>query len=277
MQRRRAVDALLGSYLAMVLVPAAVLSGLATIDTASLGTITVAGIAVAAAFALAAAAVLDIVDRAGSLPVAAATILPPLAYLPYLVFAEPAGRTEWLAIVGLLAVVPGTLVPIAGAVIRNQRLRADATEHVVVTVGGEDDGMFGSRGESVLIVAVGIGTAAVVIGTALIVIADSSADTSLLTSLTGLSSLLFLFTDDSTELAVTDAGLRVDRSMTPWDDLDGFRVTDDEIEIDRARWWLPTRDFDRDETDDDAALIEALDEFLPRTDATEEATVAGTE
>ncbi|ERH02014.1 MAG: hypothetical protein J07HN6_01577, partial [Halonotius sp. J07HN6] len=33
----------------------------------------------------------------------------------------------------------------------------------------------------------------------------------------------------------------------------------------------------RDEIDDDAALIEALGEFLPRTDATEEATVAVTE
>ena len=48
-----------------------------------------------------------------------------------------------------------------------------------------------------------------------------------------------------------------------------------EIEIERARWWLPTRDFDREEIDD-AALIDALVEFLPRTDATEEATVAGT-
>jgi hypothetical protein len=98
----------------------------------------------------------------------------------------------------------------------------------------------------------------------------------MLTSLGGLSSLLFLFTDDSTELAVTDAGLRVDRSITPWDDLDGFRVTDDAIEIDRAQWWLPTRDFDRDEIDD-AALIEALAEFLPRTDAATETAVAAAE
>jgi hypothetical protein len=131
--------------------------------------------------------------------------------------------------------------------------------------------MFGSRGESVLFVVVTIGALAMIVGTALSVIADSASNTSLLTSLTGLSSLLFLFTDDSTELAVTDAGLRVDRSMTPWEDLDGFRVTDDEIEIDRAKWWLPTRDFDRDEIDDDAALIEALDEFLPRTDDETEA------
>ena len=275
MQRRRLVDALLGSYLAMALVPAAVLSGLVTVDTASLGTITVAGLAVATAFALTAAAGPDTVDRVASLPVAAATILPPLAYLPFLIIAEPAGQIERLAIVGLLAVVPGLLVPVAGGVIQNQRLRAGAAEHIVVTVGDDEDDGFGSLAALGIMVVAGIamiafGAAAGLTGF------DIDGGIPIIGSLTALSgSLVTLFTDDSTELAVTDAGLRVDRSMTPWADLEGFRVTDDEIEIERARWWLPTRDFDREEIDD-AALIDALVEFLPRTDATEEATVAGT-
>jgi hypothetical protein len=275
MQRRRLVDALLGSYLAMALLPAAVLSGLVTVDTASLGTITTAGFAVAMAFALMTVGVSDTVDRVASLPVAAATILPPLAYLPFLIIAEPAGQIERLAIVGLLAVVPGLLVPVAGGVIQNQRLRAEATEHVVVTAGDDEDDGFGSLAALGIMVVAGIamiafGAAAGLTGF------DIDGGIPIIGSLTALSgSLVTLFTDDSTELAVTDAGLRVDRSMTPWADLEGFRVTDDEIEIERARWWLPTRDFDREEIDD-AALIDALVEFLPRTDATEEATVAGT-
>ena len=276
MNGRRLIEALLGVYVVTLLLPTLAVTGWVAVTSASLGSILAAGLTIAGAGGLAATTMPKLPERVTSLPVVAATILPPLLFLPYLVFAEPAGQAEWLAIVGLLAVVPGMLVPIAGAVIRNQRLRSEATEHAVVTVGDEDEGMFGPRGESVLFVVVTIGALAMIVGTALSVIADSASNTSLLTSLTGLSSLLFLFTDDSTELAVTDAGLRVDRSMTPWDDLDGFRVTDAEIEIDRARWWLPTRDFDRDEIDDDAALIEALDEFLPRTNATEEATVAGT-
>ena len=61
--------------------------------------------------------------------------------------------------------------------------------------------------------------------------------------------------------------------MTPWADFDSFRVTDEKIKLKRARWWLPTRDFDREEIDDDAAVIEAMGEFLPRTDTeTERAT-----
>jgi hypothetical protein len=244
---------------------------------ASLGTILAAGLAIAAAGALAATLVPELPDRVTSLPSVAATILPPLCFLPYMILTPPDVAPEPFPIVGLLAVVPGIGVPAAGAVLRNYRLRERATEHAVVTVGDDDDSILDSRGKSVLFVLAGIGGVMMIVGTALSVIADSMAGTSMLTSLGGLSSLLFLFTDDSTELAVTDAGLRVDRSMTPWDDLDGFRVTDDTIEIDRVRWWVLTRDFDRDEIDDDAALIEALAEFLPRTDVATETAVAAAE
>ena len=273
MQCRRIVDALLGSYLAMIVIPTAVLSGLMTV-TASFGTTVAAVVAVAAAFTLAAATVPDIVDRAASLPAVAATILPPLLFLPYLVFAEPAGRAEWLAIVGLLAVVPGMLVPIAGAVIRNQRLRSEATEHAVVTVGDDEDDGFGRLVAPALIIVAGLGGIGMsVFGVAVLAGFDLDGGASIIGSLTAVSgSLVTLFTDDSTELAVTDAGLRVDRSMTPWDDLDGFSVTDDEIKLERARRWLPSRDFDRNEIDD-AAFIQALSEFLPETgDETERAT-----
>ena len=266
MDGRRLIEALLGVYVATLLLPALAVTGWVAVTSASLGSILAAGLAIAGAGGLAATTIPKLPERVTSLPAVAATILPSLLFLLYPVFAEPTGRIEWLAIVGLLAVIPGVLIPLAGAVIRNQRLRADATEHVVVTVGDEDDGMFGSRGESVLFVVVTIGALAMIVGTALSMIADFAVNTSLLTSVTGLLSLLFLFTDDSTDLAVTDAGLRVDRSMTPWDDLDGVRVTDEQIKIDRAKWWLPSRDFDREEIGDDAAFIDALEEYLPRTD-----------
>ncbi|ERH06503.1 MAG: hypothetical protein J07HN4v3_02121 [Halonotius sp. J07HN4] len=84
-----------------------------------------------------------------------------------------------------------------------------------------------------------------------------------------------LYTGDNAELAVTDVGLRVDSSVRPWADLDGYRVTDDEIEIERARWWLPSRDFDREQIDDESAFIDGLNEHLPQTD-TETAPAATT-
>jgi hypothetical protein len=168
--------------------------------------------------------------------------------------------------------VPGLLVPVAGGVIQNHRLRAGAAEHVVVTAGDdEDSGLSTMTAAAVLF---GAGALMIAAGAAVIGGLDIDGGISIIGSLTALSgSFVTLLTDDSTELAVTDAGLRVERSMTPWDDLGEFRVTDDAIEIERTRWWLPTRDFDRDEIDDDEALIEALGEFLPRTDATREAAV----
>ena len=268
MDGRRLIEALLGVYVATLLLPALAVTGWVAVTSASLGSILAAGLAIAGAGGLAATTMPKLPERVTSLPAVAATILPPLLFLPYLVFAEPAGRAEWLAIVGLLAVVPGMLVPIAGAVIRNQRLRSEATEHAVVTVGDDEDDGFGRLVAPALIIVAGLGGIGMsVFGVAVLAGFDLDGGASIIGSLSAVSgSLVTLFTDDSTELAVTDAGLRVDRSMTPWDDLDGVRVTDDEIEVDRAKWWLPSRDFDREEIGDDAAFIDALEEYLPRTD-----------
>ena len=274
MNGRRLIEALLGVYVATLLLPTLAVTGWVAVTSASLGSILAAGLTIAGAGGLAATTMPKLPDRAASLPAVAATILPPLLFLPYLVFAEPAGRAEWLAIVGLLAVVPGMLVPIAGAVIRNQRLRSEATEHAVVTVGDDEDDGFGRLVAPALIIVAGLGGIGMsVFGVAVLAGFDLDGGASIIGSLTAVSgSLVTLFTDDSTELAVTDAGLRVDRSMTPWDDLAGYRVTDDEIKIERARRWLPSRDFDRNEIDD-AAFIQALSEFLPETgDETERAT-----
>ena len=274
MNGRRLIEALLGVYVVTLLLPTLAITGWVAVTSASLGSILAAGLTIAGAGGLAATTMPKLPDRAASLPVVAATILPPLLFLPYLVFAEPAGRAEWLAIVGLLAVVPGMLVPIAGAVIRNQRLRSEATEHAVVTVGDDEDDGFGRLVAPALIIVAGLGGIGMsVFGVAVLAGFDLDGGASIIGSLTAVSgSLVTLFADDSTELAVTDAGLRVDRSMTPWDDLAGYRVTDDEIKLERARRWLPSRDFDRNEIDD-AAFIQALNEFLPETgDETERAT-----
>ncbi len=274
MNGRRLIEALLGVYVATLLLPTLAVTGWVAVTSASLGSILAAGLTIAGAGGLAATTMPKLPERVTSLPAVAATILPPLLFLPYLVFAEPAGRAEWLAIVGLLAVVPGMLVPIAGAVIRNQRLRSEATEHAVVTVGDDEDDGFGRLVAPALIIVAGLGGIGMsVFGVAVLAGFDLDGGASIIGSLTAVSgSLVTLFTDDSTELAVTDAGLRVDRSMTPWDDLAGYRVTDDEIKLERARRWLPSRDFDRNEIDD-AAFIQALNEFLPETgDETERAT-----
>jgi len=262
MDGRRLIEALLGVYVATLLLPAIALSGLVAVASASLGTILAAGVGLAAAAMLAATIMPNLIDRMASLPAAVAVTLPTLAYPPSVIVADPEGTAVGLTLVGLLALVPGIATVLAAAGVRNRRLREQATEHAVVTTGDDDDDRT-SRAVVVAAVA-GIAFAAIAVGGAILTVDGFGGRTTLLSSLTGLSSLFFLFDDDGTELAVTDVGLRVDRSITPWDDLGGYRVTDEQIEIERATWWLPSRDFDREKMDDEAAFIDALGEYLPR-------------
>ena len=263
MDGRRLIEALLGVYVATLLLPTLAVTGWVAVGSASLGAVLVAGLAIAGAGGLAATTIPNLPERATSLPVVAATILPPLLFLPYMILAAPDAAPDVYPVVGLLAVVPGMGVSFAGRMLRNHRLRARATEHAVVTTGdgGDESGL----GRSIRVAAAG-GVGLIVVGVAVSILAFDGFDGSstLFTWLTGLSSLFFLFDNDGHELAVTDEGLRVDRSITLWDDLGSYRVTDEEIQIERARWWLPSRDFDREEIDDEA-FIEALSEFLPQT------------
>ena len=276
MDGRRLIEALLGVYVATLLLPALALTGWVAVTAASLGSILAAGLAIAAATALAATTIADLPDRVTSLSVFAATISPPLLFLPYMILAQPESAPDVYPVVGLLAVVPGMSVPLAGGMLRNRRLRERATEHATLTTG--DDATESRLGRSIRVAAAG-GVGLIVVGVAVAILAFDGFDGSatLFTSLTGLSSLFFLFDTDSHELGVTDEGLRVNRSITPWADLDSVRVTDEKIKLKHVRWWRPTREFDREEIDDDAAFIEAMEEFLPRTDAETEPATATSE
>ena len=276
MDGRRLIEALLGVYVATLLLPALALTGWVAVTAASLGSILAAGLAIAAATALAATTIADLPDRVTSLSVVAATVSPPLLFLPYMILAQPESAPDVYPVVGLLAVVPGMSVPLAGGMLRNRRLRERATEHATVTTG--DDATESRLGRSIRVAAAG-GVGLIVVGVAVAILAFDGFDGSatLFTSLTGLSSLFFLFDTDSHELGVTDEGLRVNRSITPWGDLDSVRVTDEKIKLTHVRWWRPTREFDREEIDDDAAFIKAMEEFLPRTDAETEPATATSE
>lgn len=270
MGERQVLEALLGVYVGIVLVTAGVLVGREFgVIGLPRGALVVTGIVIAAAVAAAARRVDALVDRVVPLPVAAVTIGVPLAYLPYLILAtEPGSGANLVALVGLLAVVPGIGVPVGGAVIKNKHRRQQATEIVAVTVGEEhedndwlpnaDNNWIAGIGVAV----VGVGILAVGIGLTL----GFDGSSTIFTSLSGLATSLLLFVDDSSEVAVTDAGLRVDQQFLQWDDLTGYRLTDESVEIVTPNWYQSTREFDREEISDEDALINGLNEFLPRVD-----------
>jgi len=264
MQERRVLEALLGAYVAMLSVPAAALFA-RTLDAGSAGWLVAAGLVVAVLVARTARSVDDLADTLASAPVAVVSVLPPLAYLPYMILVTPPeSSAAFVSLVGLLAVIPGIGVPVGGAIVRNRRLREGATEVAVVTV-GDGENADGDTNWPVVAGAVVMGLSFVVFG-AIVLVEGDAALGSVSPMLGGMSTWILLLGDDETEIGVTDRGLRIDRSFTPWEDLEGYRITDDEIELVRSQWYLPARSFERAEIDDEDALVAGLRRFLPRLD-----------
>jgi len=263
MNERRILDVLLGVYAAVLLVPAGALvgweAGTAGVPvTAFVGI----GLVIAAVVTLVVRTVDDLVDRLLSLPVVVLTVGLPFVYtLPYLLFVvDPDSGAGVVAIVGMGAVLPGLLALLGGSLIRNSRLRERSTEIVAVTLDETDD----EEGRQLRIAAVAI-VAIALITTGAVTVLTGELDFSMVTSLGGLSTVVLLFANNDRELVVTDAGFVVDQSVIVWDDLAGYRLTDDKVVLVRSEWYLPDRRFDREEMDDEA-LIEGVGEFLPRVD-----------
>ena len=263
MRERRILEALLGVYVATLLVPAIALFT-RTLDAGRAPVLVAAGVAVGTVAVGLARSVDDLAGTLASVPVAVATILPPLAYLPYMILlTEPESPAAFASGVGLFALLPGIGVPVGGAIVRSRRLREAATEVAVVTVGGDDDG--DETDWSVVAGAVVMGLSFVVFGA--IVLFQGDASLGSVSPMLGGMSTWFLFLDgDETEVAVTDRGLRIDRSFTRWESLEGYRIADGEIELLRTQWYHPARSFECDEIDDEDALLEGLERFLPRLD-----------
>lgn len=268
MRPRTAVEALLGTYLAMVLVPGVALTMRALgRGLPSRRLLMAGGLLTAVAMTLAARTTVDLVERVTAPAVVVATVVPPLAYLPALVAtAAPGSPVAAVAAAGLLAVLPGLGVPTGAVILRNRRLRKRATERTVVTVG--DDGGRDRRDWLFVSAAVLLGVVSLVTGLATVLVGGF--DLSITTLFGSVSTFLLLLDDDDTELAVTDRGLRIDRSLVPWDELEGYRVTEDRIVLVRSQWYLPARRFDRDEVGDEPALLDGLGSFLPRLDAADD-------
>ena len=261
MIQRRVVDILLGVYIALLVVPAAIIAGGGAIVDSPLA-VAAASVGIAVVGALAARSVDDLVDQLLSAPVVVGVFCLPLVYVPYLIFAtEPRSTAALIAVVGCAALVPGSVSLFVGIYLRIRRFREQSTEIVAVTVG--------NPGNSTL---KQIGPIAVAVGGITMIGASAwsffTGDDGFVTpaSLGGLLALMLLVGDDGTELTVTDIGLYVDQPVIFWEDLDGYRLTDDSLALVRSEWYLPDWQFDREEISDEKALLDGLREFLPRLD-----------
>lgn len=264
MDRRWILDVLLGIYAAVLLVPAGALAGWEA-GAARLPITVFVGISVvlAALGTGVARTVDDLVDRLLSRSVVTVMVCLPLVFLPYLVFVvDPDSGAGMVAIAGLSAVVPGNGALLGGVIVRDRRLRETATEEVVVTVGDSEN----NNQQALRIAAVMIVPMTLIANGAAIILTGDISTTTFTTLVGGLIPVFLLFADTSRELAVTDVGFRSEQSTIVWDDLAGYRLTDDNVVLVRSEWYLPNRQFDRTDISDEDALIKGLGGFLPRLD-----------
>ncbi len=261
MIRRCVVDVLLGIYIALLIVPAAIMTSGESVVGTQVAVVVGGGVGIAAVGALAARSVDNLIDRLCSVPISSVIILLPFAYLAYLVFAtEPGSTAELAALIGVLGVVPGGVSLFVGDWLRVRWLCEQSTEIVTVTVGDPD----GSEWKQLRFAAAAIaGIALAAAGGATLLTGEERFST-LAGSLGGLSALLLLAGDDGTELTVTDTGVQSYQSFVVWEDLDGYRLTDDSLVLVRSAWYLPDRQFDREAISDESALLNGVSTYLPR-------------
>ncbi|MFC7137132.1 hypothetical protein [Halobaculum litoreum] len=192
----------------------------------------------------------------------------------------PGTPAAWVALAGVASCLPAMAALWLAETETSRRRIDDATVHV--RFGGDGPGRTALAGAAVAAIgAVGLAAAGLFdlfgdgVGTALF--------TSVATLVTAGSTVLSAAgddeggneddrdadgtdADDAPRAAVTDAGVRIGERFHGWETLEGYRVTDEEVEIRRDTWLHPTLSFERDDPDDVAAVVDALGRHLPRVD-----------
>ena len=266
MDGRRLLDVVVGVYVSLLSVTAsALVQWEAVAPTFSVGVAVALGLGIAAVAAVVVSTVENLAETVASMPVAVLTAGLPLLFFPFLVFvADPGSIQALVAATGLAAVVPGVGIPAGGTMLENRRQREAATEIAVVTVGDDDGSEWWTRLQLGGGLLVGLGIMIMGVG---MISGFLDGGTSLITTLGGLvTTAASLLGDDSTELTVTDTGLGIDRQFVRWEAFDGYRVTDDDIELVRPEWYHTTQSYEREEITDEETLLEGLESYLPRLD-----------
>lgn len=241
-----------GSYLATVLVPAAVFAtvagGGAVPGVAVLAT---AWVAVALVGSLAATGVSDLHEVVGTAEWGGLLTVAPSGYLAYLLAADPGSTLGLLGVLGLAGSGLGVVVATLGVAVRNRRRRADATELLSVTVGDADEDGTSLSVPSWAPVLAGVAMfVTVIVGVFALEAVEVDFPTGVFTAIGGLGTLVTALADDETELTVTDEGIVTDDWLRPAETLADYELTDEELRLERGGMH-PNLSFDCADLDDD--------------------------
>jgi len=283
MRSRRLLDVLVGVYVSIIVVTAsALVRWEAVAPTFSAGSAVAVGLAIAAVVALIAGTISDLVERVTSRLAMVVTGGLPLVYLVYLIFVlEPGSTHAFVAGVGTFALVVAVGIGPVAKRITTRRLRDASTEITAVTAGAYE----GTALRRWLHIGKNLyttGFLALLIGAIVLVGLENTRIQFLISfGAVGIGGFGFIETklleirgDDGSMIVVTDMGLRGDRytqgwvsqRFVRWDECEGYRITKGTVEIVFSRRFPEKWTLYREEISDEAALIDALDDYLPRLD-----------
>ncbi|MFC7070220.1 hypothetical protein [Halobaculum lipolyticum] len=272
--RRAALPASLALFAALVVAPATTLLPGIPADPALVSGVAVGVAAVVLGGAVAADDLAGAVSDGRLRRVVEVGLFPSAAWTVAALAVIDAGTPlAWVALAGAAACVPGaTALWVADANTTRRRLD-DAT----VRVRFDGDGPSATLGVGAVVASV---FPAVATATVLFDLPVDESLLSLTTTLAGLATVgSTVFSalrdddgdddedDDDPTAAVTDAGIRIGDRLHGWETLEGYRLTDEAVEVRRDTWLRPTMSFDRDDLADEAAVVEAIGRSLPRVGA----------
>lgn len=258
MSARRVLDVVVAVYVGTVVVPAAYLLAATGGGPTSATFLAGVGVGVFLIAVAAAGAAEDLPAAVVGFPAWTLFVLPPLSYAAVLVLVDDPAL-ERAALVGIGALVAGTVALGVALGVRNRRRREAATD-LLVLGGDGDDGVLGVFVAAVL----GLGLV-VVVGLVAVGGSVEALSSTFVVVAGGASSTLLIVLEDDETVAVTDRGLRHGNAVVPWERYRGYRLADDALVLVADQWWRPSREVELGEADREA-VGEVVGRYLPRLD-----------
>lgn len=164
------------------------------------------------------------------------------------------------ATVGVAAALLGFFVGLTGHNCRVNRTMGDATVHAKFTAR--------TAPESRTWLFVGAGAVGIAgVGSAALFALSDAADPGPIAGAiaTAMGTLTTLASaSDERDVAITDAGVKIQMQLHDWDAFTDFELTDDALVLERSGRLRPSFEFGRDDVDDLDAVEDALKRYLPR-------------
>ncbi|MUV89931.1 hypothetical protein GJ629_08520 [Halapricum sp. CBA1109] len=243
--RRTALRALAVAYVALLVAPLP-----ATVSDPTLPTFAAGGV-IGVVLGGAVTDRYDPYDYFESLPRAVVGFVVPFAWVP--VGVDSGSELFW--ILGLLAALAWVGAAVAAIAVRQQEVRERVT--TIVSFAARPPAKTRRQTQ----IAVGVFAALAVAGIAVMLYLGGDIEPTTWLTLTPVW-IVALFSENEQAVAVTDEGLLVQGSLQRWETVAGYELTDEQLVVERTKWYHGDRTYDPSDIEDIDAVTDALDRCL---------------